>query len=69
MPVIYLLFIVAGLSLVHYFFSLMRSPVSWFWLTLVYVALIISMPISFAMIAILGLTDTWFDLRKRFAKA
>lgn len=68
MPVLYMLFGAAGLSLVHYFFGMMRSPTVWFWLTLFYVALIISLPTSVVLIAVLALVDVWFDLRKRFRK-
>lgn len=68
MPVLYLLFAVAGLSLVHSIFGLIRKPVVWFWLSLMYVTLIFAMPVSFIAIAILALTDIWFDVRKKVQK-
>src|SRR5205823_2075857 len=36
-PVVYLLFLVAGLSVIHYFFGLMKSQTAWFCLMLLYV--------------------------------
>lgn len=65
MPVICLLFAAAGLSLIHYFFGLMRSPMVWFWLTFLYVSIIFAMPLSVWIVDILGLVDVWMDIRKR----
>lgn len=66
MPILYLLFGVAGLSLVHYFFGLMNSQTSWVWLSIFYIAFIISMPVSIMLVGLFALVDIWFDARKRF---
>jgi len=68
MPVLYLLFCGAGLSLLHYFFGLLKTPVAWFWLVLLYATLILAMPISVVAIATLALLDIWLDFRRRFKK-
>lgn len=68
MPVLYLLFAGAGLSLIHYFFGLAPSKNTWFWMLLFYVAFVISMPVSIFLLAILALLDIWLDIRKRFKK-
>lgn len=68
MPVLYLLFGAAGLSLLHYFFEMMKGPVVWFWLFLMYATLILAVPASIAVVATVALLDVWLDLRKRFRK-
>lgn len=68
MPVLYMLFGVVGLSLVHYFFGLMTSQTVWFWLALFYVMVIFAMPTSMVLIAMLALIDIWLDARKRIRK-
>ena len=68
MPILYILFGAAGLSLVHYLFGLMGSNTRWFWILLFYIALIISLPTSVVLVAILALLDIWLNMRKRFSK-
>jgi hypothetical protein len=69
LPVIYLLFCAAGLSLIHYIFSTMIvSPTRWFWLLMLYMIVIFSLPVSLVMISALALLDIVFDVRKRFKK-
>jgi hypothetical protein len=68
MPVLYMLFAAAGLSLIHYLFGLMRSPTVWFWLSFMYLVLIYTLPVSIWIVAMLGLIDIWADVRKRFKK-
>lgn len=68
MPIVYLLFGAAGLSLVHYFFARLQSPSSWLWLTIFYIIFIFSMPISLIVAALIAFFDIWFDLRKRLIK-
>lgn len=68
MPVLYILFSAAGLSLVHYVFGLMNSSAKWLWISLFYVLLMISFPVSLMLIALLALLDIWFDFRKRLTK-
>jgi hypothetical protein len=69
MPILYLLFCAAGLSLLHYFFEMMTTPVVWFWLCLMYITLIFAVPASIVVVATIALLDIWLDLRKRFKKA
>lgn len=68
MPILYLLFGTAGLSLIHYFFKKMKSQTAWFWLMLTYLAIIFVFPTSIVFIAMFALFDIWLDFRKRFAK-
>jgi phage terminase large subunit-like protein len=68
MPILYLLFGAAGLSLVHYLFGLMNSKTTWFWLSLLYIALVIALPTSVLVVAFLALLDIWLDVRKRIQK-
>jgi hypothetical protein len=66
MPVLYMLFGAAALSLIHYLFGLMKSPTRLFWLSGLYIILIFSLPMSIVLIAMIALADIWLDLRKRF---
>lgn len=68
MPILYMLFGVAGLSLIHYLFRLMPSRSTWFWMMMLYLALIIALPISMIIVSFLALIDVWFDARKRIKK-
>lgn len=65
MPILYLLFSTAGLSLIHFVFGLMRSPVAWVWMLLIYTILVFTVPASIFFLAVLGLIDIWLDIRKR----
>jgi hypothetical protein len=66
MPVVYVLFGVAGLSLIHFLFGLMKSTTKWFWISALYVTLIIAMPTSMVLLAMIAWLDVWLDIRKRF---
>ena len=68
LPVSCLLFGVAGLSVVHYMFRQMHSPISWFWLLITYATLFFSLPLSIMLINLIALFDIWFDVRKKFTK-
>lgn len=68
MPILYMLFGAAGLSLIHYVFGLMKSSTRWFWLWLMYITLIFALPTSLMFVAILALFDIWLDIRKRLKK-
>ena len=68
MPVLYLLFTGAGLSVIHYFFGLMVSPTRWFWIAVLYATLIFALPISMVFIAMVALLDIWLDLRRKLRK-
>lgn len=68
MPILFVLFGAAGLSLVHYLFGLLNTNTRWFWLAVFYIALLISMPTSLVLVSLIALLDIWFDVRKRFKK-
>lgn len=65
MPVLYLLFASAGLSLVHYLFSLMQSQTKFFWLLLIYFMLILASSTVVVLLAGLAFFDIWLDIRHR----
>ncbi len=67
MPIINLLFVCAGLSVIHYFFSLMESKSRLFWIALVYVLLLYARNFG-ALVGLVGLLDIWLDLRRRLRK-
>ena len=68
MPILYMLFGMAGLSLVHYLFGLMTSGTKWFWLWLFYITLVIALPTSIILLSLLALADVWLDIRRRLKK-
>lgn len=68
MPVLYVLFTAAGLSVVHCLFGNLSSPARLLWLSLVYITLILALPTSMLLVSMLALFDIWFDIRKRFGK-
>ena len=63
LPVMILLFALAGLSLMHAVCARMRKP--WVMLILVYVGICFTLPWSLIGIAIPGLLDVWVDFRAR----
>lgn len=65
-PVFYGLFFIAGLSLVHCLLA--SAKYSWFWLVLVYIALIVLFPKSAMALAMLALLDVLLDLRRRLTR-
>lgn len=69
MPIVYMLFGAAGLSLAHFMIRQMNSPTAWFWLSLLYVLLFFSLVFSqltvVVLIAVFAFADIWLDLRKR----
>ncbi len=71
MPILYVLFGAAGLSVIHFVAGKSKSTTIWFWLAILYVTIIFSLPISnllIMLIATLALADIWLDLRKRLKK-
>jgi hypothetical protein len=68
MPILYMLFGGAGLSVIHYFIGLMVSPTRWFWIAVLYVVLIFAMPTSMVFVAMVALLDIWLDLRRKLRK-
>lgn len=66
MPVVYLLFFSAGLSVIHYFFAFVKSQTAWFWLLILYTTLIFSIPTSIVVVALVAFIDIWWDIRKYF---
>jgi hypothetical protein len=68
MPTLGLLFVGAGLSVIHYFFGLMKSPMRMFWITLMYVSLLIYGLYGVVLLVIIALLDIWLDLRRKLRK-
>jgi len=62
-PVFYGLFCVAGLSLVHCLLA--SAKYSWFWLVLVYVAMLLLLPGSAMILALIALLDVLINFRQR----
>lgn len=70
MPILVLLFISAGLSLVHYLIGLTSKPKSWIWITLFYILLIFYLQqVGFMLLIMLALMDIWLDVRKRVVQS
>ena len=65
MPTLYLVFGLAGLSLLHFIVKTMK--VSWIWMTLLYVGISL-VPMAILLVAMIALLDTWIDFRKRLQK-
>jgi hypothetical protein len=63
MPILYMIFALAGLSLMHYLVKAIN--VKWWWLITLYIVLSI-VPQSIIVIAMAGLLDTAFNFRKRW---
>ena len=55
--------IIAGIAFVH--FMVQHRKLGTPWLVIFYVMLILTFPLSALILAIIALTDTWFDWRKR----
>lgn len=64
-PILYITFGLAGLSLLHFGLATVKS--GWFWLALIYIAMVL-VPISVVLISMIALLDVWFDFRKRLKK-
>lgn len=69
MPVVYMLFVLAGLNLIHYFFGMIAFKARIFWLLFFYIFFIYMAPFSIVMVAMIALFDIWIDFRKRFPSA
>lgn len=72
LPVLYLIFCIAGLSLVHYTCSKFKH-LSWLWLFVFYSVLLCSwmvyhLPLGFQLVALVALLDVWLDWRERLDK-
>ncbi len=68
MPILYVLFAAAGLSVVHYLVSTWQASNTWLWLLVFYVVVFFTLPISLKILSIIALIDTWADLRQRLKK-
>lgn len=64
MPVLYAIFFIAGLSLLHQFVAMTKN--GWLWLIVIYSGIVWLFPISIVLIAIIALLDAGLDFRKRF---
>lgn len=66
MPVIVMAFSAAGFSLIHCI--LISNAAGWFWLMLVYLAVIFVFPAGVVLIAMVGLLDSLFNIRQRLRR-
>jgi hypothetical protein len=66
MPVMVTAFCAAGLSVIHNLFALKNA--GWFWLVLVYLGVLFAFPMGMVAVAMIGLLDSLFNIRQRFAK-
>jgi hypothetical protein len=64
MPVLYVMFFLAGISLLHRLIGVTRN--SWLWIILIYMGIIWLFPLSLVIIAMIALLDSGVDFRKRF---
>lgn len=62
-PLLYSLFCIAGLSLIHYMLSFTKT--AWLWLLVVYGGIVWLFPFSIMIIAVGAFFDSWLDFRKR----
>ncbi len=67
MPIVYVLFGAAGLSLVHYIVNWGDSSYAWFWLMVLYLVLF-TVPFSIVIVTMLALFDIWLNVRGRMIK-
>lgn len=63
LPVVLLIFMLAGLSLVHAFFAAIDQKL---WLVIFYALLVVLFPYMIGMLVMLALLDTWWNFRCRF---
>ncbi len=63
MPVLYVAFCIAGLSLIHSLIGL--AELNWLWLILVYVGVVWLFPLSVVILSMVGLLDLGLDIRHR----
>ncbi|HSW69225.1 MAG TPA: hypothetical protein VLI69_03565 [Gammaproteobacteria bacterium] len=66
MPIMVTAFCAAGLSLIHCL--LLSNKAGWFWLILVYLGMIFVFPAGIIFIAMTGLLDSLFNLRKHLRR-
>lgn len=63
LPVILLIFVMAGLSLVHAFVAVLNQKL---WLVVFYGLLVVLFPYIMGMLVMLALMDSWWNFRRRF---
>lgn len=66
MPVLYFIFGLAGLSVIHNLLA--PAKTTWLWLLFIYMGIIWLFPISVILIAMVGLLDTYVDVRQKFSR-
>lgn len=69
MPSFYLIFSVAGLSVIHAVAAKIMNDKAWISLLFIYAGVILLFPLSIIFIAALALVDTGMDFRKRIQKS
>lgn len=64
LPVLCMIFFLAGLSLIHERVNL--TKLSWLWLLIIYFGIVRLFPLSVILVSVIALFDTGIDFRKRF---
>jgi len=64
-PILYLLFLGFGLSLIHYLFGLIQKPTRIFCLLVFYTVFLYTSQFSILVIALLAFMDIWLNFRRR----
>lgn len=65
LPLPLMIFFLAGLSFLHAIFA--RSNKMWLWIIVFYLLLIVFYVYIFALVVIIGIVDSWFDIRAKLA--
>lgn len=65
LPMLFVAYTLAGISLVHFVVS--ARKVSWLWLVLLYAGLVFALPYMVAALVIVAICDSWFNLRRLYA--
>ena len=64
MPMLFVAYALAGLSIVHYVAAMRKA--SWFWLVLLYTSLVFALPYIVAALVVVAICDSWFNLRRLY---
>ncbi len=64
LPVLITAFGMSGMSLIHRL--VLSNRAAWFWLTLIYISILLMFPLGLMLVAMVGVFDSLLDLRKKF---
>ena len=68
LPVLCIVFFIAGLSLIHSLFNLAQPKTKWLWLIAIYAGIFYKLPLGIIIVSLIALFDTGFDFRNRLIK-